>query len=177
MHLQLAVLPHWLLFMNTVTAIFLGLAALAPVLIASGWRTEGTALFQSYHFACHQLPYRSFFIMGEQVAVCQRDVAIYAAILAGGLVYARLRGRLRPLRMRHYVLFLLPMALDGGTQLPGWRESTWELRLLTGAIFGLGTVWLLYPYIEETVRMFVRDAWDWLLRDREAERLHIKEQG
>jgi uncharacterized membrane protein len=43
---------------------------------------------------------------------------------------------------------MVPMALDGGTQLFGWRESTWELRTLTGIIFGLGVCWFVLPYIE-----------------------------
>jgi len=47
---------------------------------------------------------------------------------------------------------LLPMALDGGTQLFGLRESNWLLRSLTGAIFGIASVWLAYPYIEDAMQ-------------------------
>ena len=46
------------------------------------------------------------------------------------------------------------MAIDGFTQLFGWRESTPELRTLTGALFGLASVWLIYPRIDA---MFERD--------------------
>ena len=43
------------------------------------------------------------------------------------------------------MLLVAPMAVDGLTQLGGWRESIWELRLATGVLFGLASAWLLYP--------------------------------
>lgn len=86
--------------------------------------------------------------LGYQVAYCERDVAIYGTIFLAGLLYALVRGRLRPLPLWAAALFALPMALDGFTQLFGFRESTWELRLLTGGLFGLAAVWLAYPYLE-----------------------------
>lgn len=168
MRAQVVVARHWLFLLNTATAIFLGLALLTPVFFSVGWTAPAAALFESYHIACHQLPERSFFIAGQQVAVCQRDVGTYAAILAGGIAFVFARGWMRPLRWRYYPLFLAPMALDAGTQLFGWRESTWELRLLTGVLFGLGTVWLLFPFIEETMVLVRTDAMAWLLRDRDS---------
>jgi uncharacterized membrane protein len=96
--------------------------------------------------------------LGYKVAFCQRDIAIYAALLLGGLAYAFLRRR--GLRAMPFWLFILggvlPMALDGGTQfvslvIPGFppRESIWQLRTLTGALFGFSIAWLAYPYIQE----------------------------
>jgi len=41
------------------------------------------------------------------------------------------------------VLLFLPTALDGITQLFGWRESTNLLRLLAGTPFGLGYAYLI----------------------------------
>jgi uncharacterized membrane protein len=57
-----------------------------------------------------------------------------------------------------YVLFVLPILLDGGTQLFGLRESNWLLRLITGAIFGIGTVALAYPYVENAMADVLRTA-------------------
>jgi uncharacterized membrane protein len=42
------------------------------------------------------------------------------------------------------------MALDGGTQLFGLRESNVWLRLLTGTIFGVATALFILPQIEKT---------------------------
>lgn len=100
--------------------------------------------------------------LGFKVALCERDVAIYGGILLGGLIFARVRGRVRPLPVWAWLVFgVLPMAIDGGSQLisgfsiaaAGWavRESTPLLRTATGLLFGLLNVWLAYPYLEESM--------------------------
>jgi uncharacterized membrane protein len=100
--------------------------------------------------------------LGFKVALCERDVAIYLGILLGGLIFSRVRGRLKPLPVWAWLIFgVAPMALDGGTQLvsgfpivpAGWliRESTPLLRTATGLLFGLLNVWLAYPYLEESM--------------------------
>jgi len=109
-------------------------------------------------------------VVGYKVALCQRDVAIYGAIFLAGLAYGPLRRRwdVRPLPWWAYVgLGLVPMAADGGyqwisnaanilaPQLPiSSYESTPLLRVITGALFGLATVWMAYPYIQEAMDEF-----------------------
>ncbi len=94
--------------------------------------------------------------LGYKIALCQRDLAIYGAMLLAGLIFALVRRRYRPpdwrLTLVITVLLTVPMAVDGLTQLVGLRESVWQLRLLTGGLFGLAWVWLLYPYIEAGAR-------------------------
>ena len=61
---------HWLALMNTALAIFAGLPILSPILEASdspALQSVGQAIFWGYQATCHQLPYRSFFILGHQV--------------------------------------------------------------------------------------------------------------
>ncbi len=89
---------------------------------------------------------------GYKVAICERDVAIYGSMFLMGLLFALMRGHLPKLKARWLLLFALPMIIDGGTQLVGLRHSTWQLRLITGAFFGVGLVWFAYPYIEESMR-------------------------
>jgi uncharacterized membrane protein len=100
--------------------------------------------------------------LGFKVALCERDVGIYGGILIGGLIFALVRGRLKPLPVWAWFVFgVLPMAIDGGTQLisgfpvapAGWllRESTPLLRTATGLLFGLLNVWLAYPYLEASM--------------------------
>lgn len=101
---------------------------------------------------------------GWKVAICERDVAIYGSILLAGLVFGLLRPRLKrgnkmvkmPLWL--YLLMLLPIAVDGFTQLFGLRESTPELRFLTGALMGAATVWFAYPYVEDAMGDVVRQT-------------------
>jgi uncharacterized membrane protein len=102
--------------------------------------------------------------VGYKVALCQRDVAIYAAILFFGLLFG-LTGRRWP--QLHWLawitLALGPIGLDGFSQLFSqfdlqalsailpYRESTPYLRVLTGAMFGFFTAWFAYPNIEESM--------------------------
>jgi uncharacterized membrane protein len=85
--------------------------------------------------------------IGYKVALCERDIAIYGAVCAAGVAYAFVRDRLSPVSLKIFILLAIPMAIDGVTQLFGWRESNWVLRTVTGAMFGAAAVWWAYPYI------------------------------
>ena len=167
-------LRHWLLTLNFALGVFLAGALAAPVLAAVGWQAAADALYAGYHFTCHQWAFRSFFFFGPQpiysqqalgargidpfgfignpslgwkMAFCERDLAIYVGLLIVGLLYARQRNR-QPLGFLVYGVLILPMAVDGFTQLFGWRESTWELRVVTGLLFGLASAWLVLPRLD-----------------------------
>ncbi len=88
--------------------------------------------------------------LGWKVAICQRDVAIYGTMFLGSLVYALVRRRLGNWRVRplHYLVFVLPILLDGGLQLVGLYESTWVLRTVTGTWFAVGSILFAYPYLD-----------------------------
>lgn len=139
---------HWLALGNGIFLAALVGSAAVPAMMAAGWGWLAEPLFASYRLVCHQDPDRSFFLAGHQMAMCQRDVAIYASLATAGVAFGISGRRWRPLPWRLYLIILLPLAVDGGTQLLGLRESNWELRLLTGALFGWGTVWLAYPHLE-----------------------------
>jgi uncharacterized membrane protein len=92
--------------------------------------------------------------MGYKLAICERDMAIYPAIAIGGLLFAALRKRPRMMPWWLFVLLgILPIAFDGVSQLLSqspfglltYRESTWQLRVLTGGLFGFSIAWLVFP--------------------------------
>jgi len=95
--------------------------------------------------------------IGWKVAFCERDVAIYGSILVAGLLYAGLRcivqrsphRRMWKMPLRLFILFVVPMGIDGLAQLFTSYESTWLTRSITGAIFGVGAVFFAYPYLDE----------------------------
>jgi uncharacterized membrane protein len=108
--------------------------------------------------------------IGYKIALCQRDTAIYGTILLAGLAYSLLRRRWKvpPIPWWIYIAFgVVPMGLDGGYQwltytleilLPNSpipvHETTPLLRTLTGSLFGLATVWLAYPHVQDAMSDF-----------------------
>jgi len=93
---------------------------------------------------------------GWKVAICQRDVAIYGAMFLTGLIFALANFRFPQLSWKLFLLFLVPMAIDGGLQLIGLHSSNWLLRTITGVIFGVGTIWLIYPYLANSMKNVVK---------------------
>ena len=86
--------------------------------------------------------------LGYKMAYCQRDTAMYGSMLLAGMVFGLIRHRLRPIPFALYLIFLAPLAVDGLAQLLGFYESTWQLRTITGSLFGIATVWFAYPHLE-----------------------------
>ncbi|PWH11777.1 MAG: hypothetical protein DDG60_16505 [Anaerolineae bacterium] len=108
--------------------------------------------------------------VGYKVALCQRDVAIYTAIVIFGLLYALTGRRIQPLHWIGWLaIAIAPLGLDGFSQLISqlglpfirdwlpFRESTPVLRVVTGFLFGFGTAWFGLPYVEESMKE-TRDA-------------------
>jgi uncharacterized membrane protein len=197
---------HYLLVLNCIVAVFVGLPFLAPVLMDAGAEGPARVIYMVYSPLCHQMAFRSWFLFGEQpaypralagvagwktygeetalpendilaarafignrttgykVAFCERDVAIYGAILVFGLLFGATGRRLKSLPWYWWaILGVLPILVDGASQLPSlitglnlawlpFRESTPALRTLTGFLFGFTTAWYGFPYIEESVR-------------------------
>lgn len=144
---------HWELMFNGLFLLIVGLAVASPLLRAAGLDSLGRFIFRGYRVMCHQLPERSFFVGGYQVAFCQRDVGVQLGLFLGGVTYAVSAGRVRLRSIPLYLLaFVLPVALDGLTQLVGLRTSTWPLRLGTGLLFGVGTSLFVYPYFDKAMR-------------------------
>lgn len=127
---------HWLAVVNGFFFIFVGLPFLAPILLANGYADAANTIYMMYRTVCHQLPARSYFIAGEQVAFCQRNVAIYASLLLGGLLFNFVRHRLRPPALRWYVFFLAPIALDAGMQM----ASEWLQVMSMSMLWAIGLV-------------------------------------
>lgn len=116
--------------------------------------------------------------LGYKVALCQRDVAIYGAMVVFAVLFAITGRKIKVIPWLVWVIIGLgPIGLDGLSQLPGlteiqlpfnlniFRESTPFLRTFTGVLFGLTTAWYIFPMIEdamrETYRMMLRKQAVW----------------
>jgi len=150
----LAMRFFWLL--NGLNGLLFGLAFAAPLLawLGAGWLYQ--QVFRACHLLCVQDHEHSFSLFGYQMPFCERCLALYGTMFVGGVAYqiGRTHPTLWTLRLRQLpfwgmLVACLPIALDGFSQMWGWRQSNWELRLLTGAIFGGGVVWYLYPQIAD----------------------------
>ncbi|MEE3269946.1 MAG: DUF2085 domain-containing protein [Candidatus Thermoplasmatota archaeon] len=117
---------------------------------------------------CHQKHERSWEINGNQMPVCTRDVGIFLGIVVGAVIFS-LRGLnrwtvrdtflsvfpdemvkslyLKDRRMAAMLLLitlgLMPMGIDGFTQLLTDYESTNPVRIITGLFSGLVIGWWL----------------------------------
>lgn len=164
------IVKHWLTLVNVAVIIFI-----LPILLAPFFKSTGSpillsianAIMFAYHATCHQLPERSLFIFGYEMAVCARCFAIYVSFLAGGLLFYFLKDRVKPWDIKLYIILCIPMAIDGFAQLFGvpiprgfdanglvWSTlSNNGMRLITGAIFGLSSALFTLPYMQEIFEM------------------------
>jgi uncharacterized membrane protein len=92
-----------------------------------------SALFEFLGMFCHQMPERSWILLGVQTPLCIRC----SAILLGALVaaaYIFLRHPMPSLRLSTLLAF--PLLLDVATQLAGLHDGNNSLRFATGFSFG-----------------------------------------
>ncbi|MGZ3546279.1 MAG: DUF2085 domain-containing protein [Gemmatimonadaceae bacterium] len=85
----------------------------------------------THYWGCHRLPSRSFAVGGRQFHLCARCTGLSVGIILS-LALIPFRGMLTPFALG----FLALASADALTQYAGWRESTNELRFLTGLSTG-----------------------------------------
>ncbi|HEX4206395.1 MAG TPA: DUF2085 domain-containing protein [Ktedonobacteraceae bacterium] len=145
------VLEYW------AAAITVGLGALVltalsiPYLSYFGLDFLSKPLFFALHTVCAQIPSHSFYILGHQVGLCARNLAIYSAMFIGSAIFTFSKKRMKGIPWWFWLLLILPMAWDGVTQMFGLRESTWVLRVITGGLFGFANVWFVLPFMQKTL--------------------------
>lgn len=158
-------LRHWLLMMNSIVFLYGGLPWLSPIAHVLGLHWLGSAIFLVYSRLCHQKPGQSFFLNGYQVAFCERETAMYTCLFVGGLLFHLVRTRVRPARLWVGTLLLLPMLLDGGSQLiddlfhtslRGANDTIGSFnfwtRMITGLLFAIAALITVYPRLQRDLR-------------------------
>lgn len=142
---------YWPHILTTILGLIVTAAIAVPILSYFGLDAIAKPLFYSMHFICAQIPAHSFFIFGHQLGLCARNMSIYSSMFIGSLVFTLSKKRLPGLPWWAWVILILPMAWDGITQMFGLRESSWELRVLTGTLFGLANVMFVLPMIQKAL--------------------------
>ncbi len=136
------------------------LPVIAPVLSFLGLHNPAKAIYFVFSFMCHQFDSRSLFILDHQYAWCVRDMAIWGGVLAASIGY---KTKFLPeIKFAWLIIFLLPIALDGGIQTlntilllspNGTLLSTNAyfsnslMRFITGILAGIGLGLFIAPKI------------------------------
>ena len=129
---------------------------LAPYLYDKN-RLLSLFIYSIYSQICHQMPERSYFIFGHKMGVCARCFGIYTGVLFGMLIYPLVRrlDNFKTPNRWYLILALIPIGIDGTTQLLGLRESFNELRFITGFIGGFVALFYILPVFLSTLK----DLW------------------
>jgi uncharacterized membrane protein len=124
-----------------IPTVILGAAALCSWAIAQGASMRWRLLFR---LLCHGRVERCFELFGAPMPICARCTGIYLGLLAGLFAFPLIPVlRERVMRTVAFVA-VLPLGLDGLTQLFGLRESVNPLRVATGLIAGMAFgLWIL----------------------------------
>ncbi|MFH1448586.1 MAG: DUF2085 domain-containing protein [Candidatus Micrarchaeota archaeon] len=144
---------------TSILLLFTASLFLVPYLLSNpDTRDAGVALFRIYRPMCHQMPSRSFFLFGEQMPICSRDMGMYLGMFLGALAFPfvfRIESKSVPPFVFLFVA-MVPIGLDGGIQyvshiveLPfiGLYESTNALRLATGLLIGIAMSFYAIPLL------------------------------
>ena len=151
-------MTYFHIIITLVLGLILIAAVLAPILSYFGLDVLAKPLFFEMHLLCAQTPSHSFYLFGHQLCLCERCLAIYSSMFLASLLFVFSKKRLRGIHWSIWLLMTLPMAADGLTQMFGLRESTWELRLITGALFGFAAMWFTLPFMQKTIEQDTQRA-------------------
>ena len=122
---------------------------LAPVLVSRGANPLSFTIYQTFSHLCHQLPDRSFHIVGQKFAVCSRCTGIYFGFAASVLLHPLSRPLRRTETPYRRWLFVaaVPLFVDVAVTLLGVWENTHWTRFITGALLGSVIVFYVLPGI------------------------------
>lgn len=112
-------------------------ALTAPFLLSRHFPTAAFFTYLPFSFICHQMPERSFAILGHPLAVCHRCSGIYLGFFLGTLLSSfilRIPSRVWRTFMISTASFLVTDAI---LPLTGIWNGFWLCRFLTGLFFGV----------------------------------------
>jgi len=144
---------------SVVVLLWIGMIVGAPILEANGLSSISAPIYHFFSYICHQLPNRSFFFEGHQLAVCSRCFGVYLGLLIGFLVYPLWRpiDEIEPLPRIWLILSLIPIGVDWSLGFFQIWENTFTSRFVTGLILGVACATYMVPALVEIVRNLTGD--------------------
>jgi uncharacterized membrane protein len=128
------------------------LALASPVLQAHSFVSAAAVLHASFSRFCHQIPHRSFFLLGHPLPVCQRCFGLYLGLFFGSFIYIPFFYRSRSARRMTVAIACLPALLDVFLTWCGVWPGAGVRRCVTGWILGYLISPLLTQGMEELLR-------------------------
>jgi uncharacterized membrane protein len=140
---------HWLGIINFHLCLFVAGALVAPLFsyLKQEWMSK--IIYGFYSLFCHQKASRSFFLFGNQVAICSRCLAFYSSLLVFAL-WMSIK-RFKPFDLKLALVLIVPAIADVFLQTLHIRESTNLLRVITGALLGLACSLYLLPRAQKAM--------------------------
>jgi len=132
----------------------------APLAQAYGHPQFAASVYHTFSYVCHQLPDRSFHLLGHQFGVCSRCTGIYTGFALAMLGYPLLRSLRNtdaPWRV-WLILAAVPLAVDFSLGYFGVWGNTHLTRFVTGALLGSVAVFFIMPGVVQLSQMIGRRA-------------------
>jgi uncharacterized membrane protein len=136
---------------TTAALTFTSLIVVAPLAQATEHPYLAYTHDQGFSHVCHQMPERSFFITGHQLAVCARCTGLYLGFAAALLFYpfvSSLKRTYTPQR-KWLLIAAAPLTIDFALGFFGIWENTHLSRFLTGALLGGVAIFYVIPSLVE----------------------------
>jgi len=129
-----------------------------PLLINSGF--SAAPIYSFFSYICHQIPERSFHVLGHQFAVCSRCFGVYFGLLAGVATYPLWRplDSVDPLPRFWLFLSMVPISIDWSLGFFDVWENTHVSRFITGLILGVTCAIYIVPALVEIARNLRRSS-------------------
>ena len=143
----------------TITLALVALIIGAPLAQANGHSAFALAIYKTFSFVCHQIPERSFHLLGYKFAVCSRCTGIYSGLAIAVLIYPLVRsfGDTQTPSLVWLFVAAAPLAIDWSVGYFSIWQNNHASRFATGFLLGGATVFYILPgLIELSSRMFVR---------------------
>lgn len=124
---------------------------LAPIAKANDLTSISSPIYGFFSHICHQMPSRSFHMLGHKFAVCSRCFGVYSGLVIGMLAYPLFRSmeKIEPFPSVWLILSLVPMAIDWSLTFFGIWENTYLTRVTTGLILGITCAVYIVPALVE----------------------------
>ncbi|MEZ5345824.1 MAG: DUF2085 domain-containing protein [Pyrinomonadaceae bacterium] len=141
----------------TIVSVWVLAILLAPIAAANGMSGVAEPVYGFFSYVCHQMPSRTFHLLGHGFGVCSRCFGVYFGLLLGLAIYPLFRSmsEVEPLPRIWLILAIIPMGIDWSLGAFDIWENTYFTRFSTGLLLGIGCAVFIVPALVELAQIFL----------------------